>query len=169
MNLLILGATGATGKQVVLQALAAGHHLRALVRAPSKITTTDARLEVVKGDVTSSTDLEPALKGREAVISVLGPRINADPVCPSVAKPLVAAMSNAGVKRLVWLSAGGVGDSAATLTRAAFVFGRIIMPLPQIRIRRTGYVALAPLDAETTGPLAAFLAWLTAEQDHRAA
>jgi uncharacterized protein YbjT (DUF2867 family) len=129
MNLLVLGATGATGKQLVTQALAAGHPVRAIVRDPSKLTTTDPRLEVIKGDVTSSAELEAALRGREAVISVLGPRINSDPICPAVAKALVGAMGGAGVKRLVWLSAGGVGDSAAPLTRASFIFGRIIMPL----------------------------------------
>ena len=37
-------------------------------------------------------------------------------------------------------------------------------PLPEIRIRRTGYVALTALDAEKTGLLTAFLVWLAAEQ-----
>jgi hypothetical protein len=60
---------------------------------------------------------------------VLGPRANKDPVCAEAAEAIVAAMKKHGVKRLVWLSAGGVGDSAEQLIKASFVFGRIIMPL----------------------------------------
>lgn len=129
MKLLILGGTGATGKHLVTQALAAGDHVRAIVRDPARMAVSNPSLEVVKADVTSASELAGALDGRNAVVSALGPRKNADPICAHVAKPLVEAMNRAGVKRLVWLSAGGVGDSAVGITKGSFVFGRIIMPL----------------------------------------
>jgi nucleoside-diphosphate-sugar epimerase len=50
-------------------------------------------------------------------------------VCVGAAQAVIAAMKKQGVKRLIWISAGGVGDSAPQIIRASFVFGRIIMPL----------------------------------------
>lgn len=129
MNLLVLGATGATGKHLVTHALAAGHRVRAIVRDPAKVAASGANLEVRKGDVTSVADLTDALRGIDAVVSAIGPRVKSDAISPLAAAPLVEAMKAAGVKRLVWLSAGGVGDSAGPLTKASWVFGKIIMPL----------------------------------------
>ncbi len=58
----------------------------------------------------------------------------------------------------------GFGIGPLPLLEIDVASGRIITPLPEIRVRRTGYVALTALDAEKTGPLTAFLAWLTEEQ-----
>jgi DNA-binding transcriptional LysR family regulator len=58
----------------------------------------------------------------------------------------------------------GLGIGPLPLLEIDVTSGRIMTPLPEIRIRRTGYVALTALDAEKTGPLTSFLAWLTAEQ-----
>jgi LysR family glycine cleavage system transcriptional activator len=58
----------------------------------------------------------------------------------------------------------GLGIGPLPLLAADVTSGRIMTPLPEIRVRRTGYVALTALHSETTGPLTAFLAWLAAEQ-----
>ena len=58
----------------------------------------------------------------------------------------------------------GIGVGALPLLKIDIDSGRIMMPLPQIRVRRTGYVALVALDAEAKGPVPAFVAWLAAEQ-----
>ncbi len=129
MKLLILGATGATGQLLVQQALAAGHEVTALVRNPAQVTTSHPNFKAVKGQATVAADVEPLMRGQDAVLSALGPRTKNDPVCADAASAVVSAMQNAGVKRLVWLSAGGVGDSKAHITAASFVFGRIILPL----------------------------------------
>ncbi len=60
----------------------------------------------------------------------------------------------------------GIGIGPLPLLEIDVGSGRLLTPLPHIRVQRTGYVALVALDAETTGPLTAFLAWLTAEQRH---
>lgn len=128
MKILILGATGATGQHLVKQALSAGHAVTAIVRDPAKVPT-QPNLTIVKGDVNSATDLEPLMRGQDAVISALGPRAKGDPICATSSVATVTAMKKAGLKRVVWLSAGGVGDSRAAITKASFVFGNIILPL----------------------------------------
>ncbi|TMD53495.1 MAG: hypothetical protein E6I85_08270 [Chloroflexi bacterium] len=49
MKLVVLGATGRTGRLVVEQALAAGHTVTALVRSPEKLATSSSNLRVVAG------------------------------------------------------------------------------------------------------------------------
>jgi uncharacterized protein YbjT (DUF2867 family) len=68
MNLLVLGATGATGRLVVKQALAAGHQVNALVRSPEKLTTRHANLTVIPGEATEASDVSRAIAGTAAVI-----------------------------------------------------------------------------------------------------
>ena len=58
----------------------------------------------------------------------------------------------------------GLGIGPLPLLEIDVAAGRIMTPLPHIRVRRTGYVALTARDAERTGPLNAFLAWLAAAQ-----
>lgn len=73
-NLVVLGASGRTGRLVVEQALAAGHLVTALVRSPEKLTLRHPKLRVVVGDATDSSALSRALEGAVAVISTLGSR-----------------------------------------------------------------------------------------------
>ncbi len=51
MKLLIIGATGGTGKELVLQAFKHGHDVTALVRNPKKVTVNHERLTIIGGDV----------------------------------------------------------------------------------------------------------------------
>ena len=46
MKLVLLGATGETGKEVLQQALKQGHTVTAVVRTPEKITIQDEKLKV---------------------------------------------------------------------------------------------------------------------------
>src|SRR5258708_4241487 len=74
MNLLVLGATGRTGRLVVEQALAAGHTVTALVRSPEKLTIRNSSLRVVAGSATDAADVARALAGGDVVGSTLGGR-----------------------------------------------------------------------------------------------
>ena len=58
----------------------------------------------------------------------------------------------------------GIGIGSLPILEIDVESRRIMTPLPQIRVGRTGYVALTTLDAEAAGPPAAFVAWLAAEQ-----
>lgn len=129
MKILLLGASGATGRLLLDQALANGHEVTALLRPSASVSMTHPRLAVVRGKPDVAADLERTSRGQDAVLSALGPRRGNDPIVVEVAAALVQVMQAGGVKRLVWLSAAGVGDSAKQLIAASFVFGRIILPL----------------------------------------
>ncbi len=75
MKVLILGATGGTGRALVEQALEQGHVVTALARNPAKIQTTHANLRVVKGDILTYPSVEAAVDGQDAVLSALGSRV----------------------------------------------------------------------------------------------
>jgi uncharacterized protein YbjT (DUF2867 family) len=101
MNLVVLGATGRTGRLVVEQALAAGHTVTALVRSPEKLTTHNPNLRVVTGAVTDTLALARALDGADAVISTLGGKGS---VIADSTPAIVAAANKEGVSRIVVLS-----------------------------------------------------------------
>jgi len=60
----------------------------------------------------------------------------------------------------------GIGVGPLPLLDTDIASGRIMLPLPEIRVQRTGYVALTPVDAPKDEPLGAFVAWLVAEGQH---
>ena len=72
MKLVVLGATGGTGRLVVEQALAAGHTVTALVRSPEGLTLRDPNLHVLAGRATDPSAVVRALDGADALISTLG-------------------------------------------------------------------------------------------------
>ena len=111
MKLTVLGATGGTGRQVVEQALAAGHEVTALVRDPGKLGVTNPRLHVMTGAIQDPAAVEQAVANAEAVISALGPRSNAPVFEISQGMPLIlAAMKKCGVRRVVMAAGMGVAD-----------------------------------------------------------
>ena len=75
MKLLILGATGGTGRALIEQALEQGHVVTALARNPAKIRTSHTNLRVIKGDILSYPSLEAAIEGQDAVLSALGSKV----------------------------------------------------------------------------------------------
>lgn len=101
MNLVVLGATGRTGRLVVEQALAAGHAVTALVRSPEKLTTSRSRLRVVTGQATDASAVSRALEGADALISTLG---GSGSVIADSTRAIIAAADETGVKRVIVLS-----------------------------------------------------------------
>jgi uncharacterized protein YbjT (DUF2867 family) len=101
MNLVILGATGGTGRLVVEQALAAGHTVTALVRSPEKLTIRNSSLRVVTGKATDSGDVARALEGADALVSTLG---GTGSVIADSTRAIVEAAYKMGVRRVVVLS-----------------------------------------------------------------
>lgn len=121
MKIAILGATGKTGGHAMRRALEAGHLVRVLARDPAKLTTKHDRLEVVKGDATKAEDCAKLVEGCDAVIGTLGPpNLGVTTVRQDAAKAVTEAMKAKGVKRIVWLSALGVGDNIAQAKRTSF-------------------------------------------------
>jgi putative NADH-flavin reductase len=91
MNIVVLGSTGGIGRQVVEQALSAGHRVTAVVRGEARVSVNPA-LRVVRADVTDGDALRPVVAGADAVVSALGrrPRDNAN-IQGDAAAALVAA------------------------------------------------------------------------------
>jgi uncharacterized protein YbjT (DUF2867 family) len=126
VRLVVLGATGATGRNLVDQALERGHDVVAYVRRPDAVAERP-RLRVAGGSLTDEPALRSALGGADAVLCVIGPNRARDLVGTDLMQrtlPHVAgAMSAAGVRRLVLQSAYGAGasiDSASPLARVTF-------------------------------------------------
>jgi biliverdin reductase / flavin reductase len=111
MKIAIFGASGATGHELMLQALDRGHQVTAIVRRPAAITLTHARLQVVTGDILQPDSFFPALQQQEAVLSVVG-KNSLKPMTfyRQSARNLVEQMNKAGVQRLVCLTSVGVLD-----------------------------------------------------------
>ena len=105
MNITILGASGAIGREVTALALARGHQVIALVRKPESLRAS-VLLKVVRADVADSSSIQRGLEGAEVVISVLGLRKGDMPVTLTNAARL---LSVSGVPRVVWLGSFGIG------------------------------------------------------------
>jgi putative NADH-flavin reductase len=109
MKLTIFAATGGVGRQLLRQAVAAGHDVTAVVRNPAKLAGEPVR--VVTADLADAdpATLELAVRGAGAVLSGLGPHSNADAgiAAPGTAA-IVAAMQATQVRRIVVVSAAPV-------------------------------------------------------------
>jgi uncharacterized protein YbjT (DUF2867 family) len=127
-KILILGATGPTGRQIVAQATARGYDVTALVRSPEKALDLTG-VKLVVGDARDEKVLRRALIGRGAVISALG-----TPASPfrevtflsTATQALVSAMKTEQVSRLIAITGIGAGD---TRGHGGFAFDKLIYPL----------------------------------------
>ncbi|KAA3447022.1 flavin reductase [Mesorhizobium sp. SARCC-RB16n] len=127
-KILVLGATGGTGRLIVSQAVERGYDVTVLVRSPEKASDLKGA-KLVVGDARDQEVLRQALKGRSAVISALG--TPASPVrevalLSSATRTLVNAMKAEQVSRLVAITGLGAGDSAG---HGGFLFDNVVFPL----------------------------------------
>jgi len=120
VKLLVLGASGATGRWLTRLSAQAGHEITALVRTDSAFDAPSG-VRVVRGDVLNPSVLPSLVEGQSAVASCLGIRrggkapwsrlLSPPDFMSRVAALLVPAMTRAGVRRIVVISAGGVAES----------------------------------------------------------
>ena len=113
MKVLVLGASGATGRQVVRQAMERDLGVTAFVRDRARLPISDPALRVVQGDVGDYSAVADAVAGQDAVISTLGVSrpLHADPIVIDGIRHTLRAMEAQGVARLVYLSFIGVRES----------------------------------------------------------
>jgi putative NADH-flavin reductase len=125
MRLVIFGATGATGRCLVDQALAQGHQVLACARNPAPLGKHD-RLAFLPGDVLEPTGVEVAVAGQDAVLCALGtPNQIGTTVLSAGTANIIAAMQKHRVRRLICLSSLGVGDSKQ---QAGVVVRHVVIP-----------------------------------------
>jgi putative NADH-flavin reductase len=111
-RILVLGATGGTGKAVVAQALALGHEVTVFVRDPNRLESNRDRLRVLVGDVTDAGDaIRAATRDQDAVVSALGlgRSLTSHGLIARSIPIIVRAMEADSVRRLIFMSAYGVG------------------------------------------------------------
>lgn len=111
MRIAVFGATGATGREVVAQALQAGHEVSALARRSGGLAVHD-RLRVVVGELDQPDVVAEVVAGVDAVISALGTNEKGPvTVCSDGVRSMLGAMSVHRVRRLVVISAHGAAES----------------------------------------------------------
>jgi uncharacterized protein len=112
MNILILGATGRVGSQIVTYALHESHHVTVLVRTPEKIQINNENLTIIEGNVLNKDDIVRAMHEIDVVISAL----NTDGTTTlSESMPLIIeAMENHGIKRIITIGTAGILQSRTT-------------------------------------------------------
>ena len=110
MQLTILAASGATGRELTRQALQRGHNVTAIARTPGRIAVPDsAQLTRIAADVLDPESIKAALRDSRIVLSGLGVA-GGDP--PGTLTAGARAVTEAGPERVIWLGAIGTGLSA---------------------------------------------------------
>jgi putative NADH-flavin reductase len=122
MKILLLGATGRTGKHIIEEALKRGHSIAAIARNPEKLK--DFKIDIIQGTPYDYEPMEKAIIGCEAVINTLNVSRKSDNPWASLAAPkdmisksasnAIKAMDKSGIKRFVALSTIGAGRSWKT-------------------------------------------------------
>lgn len=111
MKIIVFGATGGTGMEIVRQALEAGHQVTAFVRNPARMTLTHPNLHLAQGDVMDAAAVERSIAGQDAVLSALGPSRPPVPgMMETAARNILAGMKKHGVRRLISTTGAGVRD-----------------------------------------------------------
>ncbi|HSC94511.1 MAG TPA: SDR family oxidoreductase [Burkholderiales bacterium] len=127
MKILIVGATRGIGRQVLDQALAAGHAVTALVRDTRRLDAQHERLKVVQGDVLDANAVALAMAGQETVCCSLGVKVPwfRVTVFSDGTRNLLDAMKKGGARRLVCVTGMGAGDSRG---HGGFLYDRLFLP-----------------------------------------
>ena len=130
-TLLVIGATGGTGREVVRQAEARGLKVRAFVRDEARARATlGERIEYVEGDVRSGTGIDVAMHGVDYVVSALGSNVRVDAqntpekVDYEGIRKLAETAARTGVRHFVLVSSMGVTHEDHPLNK---MFGNILV------------------------------------------
>lgn len=128
MRIVVFGASGRTGREVVQQCLARQHAVTAFVRQAGKLALRHPQLQIVESDVSDARAVSRTIADQDAVVSTLGVGVpfKPDPAVVDGIQHILAGMSVAGVRRLIYQSFIGVRESRAGV---GFVL-RFVAPLP---------------------------------------
>jgi putative NADH-flavin reductase len=107
MKVVIFGASGGTGRELVVQALAAGHEVSTFARRLDSVPQA-AGLHVFQGDVLDREAVAIAIAGQDAVLSALGARtLGKSDLLERAITHILEGMHTFGVRRLIVLGAAG--------------------------------------------------------------
>lgn len=130
MKLVVLGATGGTGLELVRQAIEHGHSVTAFVRSAERLKPFRDRITVKQGDLLNSAELERAIRSHDAVLSGFGPRLPVSKADENLlhrfALTLTSAMIHAQVRRVVVESSAFLFKDS--IVPPAYFLGRLFFP-----------------------------------------
>ena len=131
LHILVIGANGGIGKQVVELALEAGHNVTAMLRNPAKLVMTHNNLQIIKGDVMRQETFEDHIEGKDAIISALGTNTLTKPTIlySEGNKNLLKAMKKKGVRRAFFISASALEISPVLPSYVRFVEKYIVQKI----------------------------------------
>jgi putative NADH-flavin reductase len=136
MKLLVIGSTGRTGKHVVEQGLQRGHAITAFARRPEALAGCQGLSGIIQGDALNLADVRAAVQGQDGVISAVG--------SSGIARNLIIAMQEAGVRRLVMTSSRSV---VATRPRIWVALAWLIFREAYVDLARAeGMIQMSGLD-----------------------
>ena len=148
MRIALFGATGRVGKEVLKQALAAGHEVVVLVRSSEKLTRND-KLTIIQGDVRDAAAVSHAISGVDVVFSALG--TDKTTTLTEAIPHMIGAMKDGGISRIITIGTAGIlqsriepeklryeaGDTNRRLTFAAEEHHRVYDMLRQSELEWT--------------------------------
>jgi putative NADH-flavin reductase len=127
VRVLVLGATGRVGRQVLDRARARGHDVGALLRSPEKLGDLATQIAVTQGDVLDAGRVAAAVAGHDAVVYAIGAgHVRTTTLFSRSTAIVLEAMRQARVRRLICVTGVGAGD---TRGHGGFVYDRIVFPL----------------------------------------
>ncbi len=127
MKILIVSGTRGIGRQLLDQALKAGHTVTALVRNPPRLGVKHEQLSVITGDILDADSVTRAMGGQDAVCCTIGVKVPFGvTVFSESTKNLLQAMGKGMVKRLICVTGIGAGDSKG---HGGFFYDSILYPL----------------------------------------
>lgn len=129
-KIIVLGATGGIGLEIVRQAIEHGHSVTAFVRSPERLKPFRDCITVEQGDLLNSAELEQVIKGHDAILSGFGPRLPISKADANLLQQFAVALTNAmlraGVMRVVAVSTAFLfRDSIVPPT---YLVGRLFFP-----------------------------------------
>ena len=125
MKIIVFGATGGVGINVVEQALEKGFEVTAFVRTPSKMDLSDEQLTIIRGDAFNKDEVAAAIDGHDAVVSCLGSNKGRkkSSELEEMAKNIVDGMQEHHVRRIVYTASAGIEKEIPGIS------GKLIMKL----------------------------------------
>jgi len=115
-KIIIFGATGPTGQELVKQTIRANYNVTAFVRSPEKLNVSDTNLIITQGDVLNQKDVDRAVEKQDVVLCSIGmPPTDKSMLRTKGTVNIIKAMEKQGVNRLICQSTLGFGDSKIAL------------------------------------------------------
>lgn len=138
LNILVTGASGFIGSQIVTDLIAAGHHVRCCARNISYTQRIFPNVEIIACDFYqdhSPADWAPRLKNIDVVINCVGILYHPNKkkvwdVHFNAPKALFTACIEAGVKKIIQISALGVEKSLTEYAKSKKTAEEFLLSLP---------------------------------------